>query len=364
VLTIDENIQRKAEKVLQGVVDSNNGRISAASALIMEPTTGKVWAMANYPTYDPGKYWVEKDANVFVNRVAETPYEPASVCKPFTYAAALNEGKINPDQTYYNAGYTEVGDRKMSNASGSEHLVGTLTFRKALDHSLNTGSIEVLRRMGGGDITKEARQTLYHYLHDNFGLGLNTGVEVHEAAGTIISPENEEGNAVRYANMTFGQGMNLTMLQVAAGFSSLVNGGEYYQPTIIAGTYENKEKQPVSQQLPVRRTINESTSTEMRKMLEEVRSVNGGKNDLPGYRVGVKTGTAETIDSATGAYTSKRTNASVVGYGGENVDGALPKYVVMIRLDGETLLWGAKDAIPVFTELSNYMLQYLRVEPK
>lgn len=367
VLTIDENIQREAEKVIKKAVVNHKGGISAASALVMEPTTGKIWAMANYPTYDPGVYWKEKDPNVYVNRVTETPYEPASVCKPFTYAAAINEGKLNPDATYLNTGKTEVGDRIMNNAFGTATRNGVITFRKALDYSLNTGSIEVLRKMGDGtNITKSARVTLYNYLHDSFGFGQKTGVELYEATGNIISPNDPsgEGNAVRYANMTFGQGMNLTMLQVAAGFSSLINGGNYFTPTVIAGTYENGELKPVEQKAAIRKTISSSTSTEMRKMLREVRSENGGSGDLPGYNVGMKTGTAETINPKTGQYWSGKTNAGALGYGGSNEEGALPSYVIMIRLDGETLLWGSQDAVPVFTELSNYMLRYLRIEPK
>lgn len=364
VLTIDENIQRKVEKVLEKTVSESNGGVSAASAIIMQPTTGKVWAMGNYPTYDPEEYWKESDPNIYVNRVAETPYEPASVCKPFTYATALNEGKLNPDEVYYNAGHTEVDDRDIHNASGTEHLVGNLTYRKALAYSLNTGSIDVLRKLGDGlTITKAARTTLYDYYYNHFGFGQKTGLELHEATGIVISPEEDEGNAVRYANMTFGQGLNLTMIQVAAGFSSLVNGGEYFTPTVIAGSYENEKLVPAEPKLAVRRTIAEATSAEMRKMLQETRDVNGGKNDLPGYRIGVKTGTAETLDSE-GKYTSKRTVASVIGFGGENSDDALPQYVIMVRLDGETLLWGARNAVPLFTELSNYMLQYLKIEPK
>ena len=366
VLTIDENIQRQVEKIMSNVLEKNSKRMSAVSALVMEPTTGKIRAMVNYPTYNPEKYWEQTDPNVYVNRVSETPYEPASVCKPFTYAAALNEGKLDPDSTYENTGSTKVGDRTISNAYGTATRNGVITFRKALDYSLNTGSIEVLRKMGGSsEITKEARSTLYNYLYNSFGLGHKTGVELYEADGKIISPDDPsgEGNAVRYANMTFGQGMNLTMLQVAAGFSTLVNGGEYYTPTIIEGTYENGQLKKAEQKLAVRRTISESTSKEMRKMLEEVRGENGGKNDLPGYRVGLKTGTAETLDE-NGRYTSNKTVASVVGYGGENSDNSLPRYVVMVRLDGETLLWGSLDAVPVFTEISNYLLQYLRIEPK
>jgi cell division protein FtsI/penicillin-binding protein 2 len=153
------------------------------------------------------------------------------------------------------------------------------------------------------------------------------------------------------------------MLQVAAGFSSIINGGNYYQPTVIAGSYENGSFIETEQKAAVRKTVSAGTSTEMRRMLEEVRSKNGGQNDRKGFRVGVKTGTAETLDSS-GKYTSNKTVASVLGYGSSNSDDALPQYVVMVRLDGETLLWGSQNAVPVFTEISNYMLQYLRIEPK
>ena len=361
VLTLDENVQRKVEKVLKEHVDKKSS-INTASALVLDPQSGKVLAMANYPTYNPEEYWKVTDPYLFSNRVTEQPYEPASVCKPFTYAAALNEGVIKPTDTYNNTGSTKVGDRIIHNASLSTPLYGNITFRKALDYSFNTGSIEVLRRMGGGTISKSARTTLYNYLTTQFGLGARTGIELYEATGVVISPENEEGNAVRYANMTFGQGMNLTMIQVAAGFASLINGGYYYQPTIVAGVMKNDVFIPDEPRREIRQTIKNETSSTMRSMLQEVRSVNGGKNDKKGYEVGVKTGTAETYDEK-GVYTSDKTVAGALGYGGSAAAGATPEYVIMIRLDGSTLLWGSQDAVPIFTEISNYMLEYLRIEP-
>ena len=361
VLTIDENVQRKVEKILKTRMDGNKA-ITAASAIVMNPNTGKVVAMANYPTYDPEKYYEVKDASLFTNRVVESPYEPASVCKTFTYAAAINEGAMSPTDTYYNKGYTYVDDRKMQNALTNTAL-GEITFRTALDYSFNTGSIEALRRLGGGKITKAARTKLYNYLTDNFGLGKRTGIELNDAPGIIISPEEDEGNAVRYANMTFGQGMNLTMVQVAAAFSSLVNGGDYYQPTIIAGTMKNGAFYKDENKKALRQTITEGTSDQMRSMLEEVRSKEVPRSgDRAGYKIGIKTGTSETYD-ASGKYTSDATIASVIGYGRKNLEGSMPEYVVMVRLDGSSLLWGSLDAVPVFTEISNYLLEYLRIEP-
>ena len=362
VLTLDENIQRKAEKILQTRIDGAKGAIKNGSILVMNPRNGYIWAMANYPTFNPGEYYKVSDASLFTNMTTEAAYEPASVCKPFTYAMAINEGKLDPTSTYYNYGYTKVGDRIIKNATGTERQVGTRTFYEALDHSLNTGSIEALRRIGGDDIPKSARRIMYDYLYNRFGLGHTTGVELYEATGKIYSPDEDEGNAVRYSNMTFGQGMSLTMVQVAAGFSSIINGGDYYQPTIVAGVMKDGKYVPNIEHAPIRNSVSKVTSATMRGMLQEVRSLNGGYADLRGYNIGVKTGTAETYDE-NGRYTSSRTVVGAIGFGGSAKEGALPEYVILIRIEGNTLLWGVSNAVPLFTELSNYMLQYLRIEP-
>ena len=361
VLTLDENVQRKAENEVKAIVNSSNGAVKNASVLIMNPNNGRIWAMANYPTYDPGEYYKVEDASVFTNMTTQITYEPASVCKPFTYAMAINEGKLNPLDTYYNKGYTMVGNTPVKNASGTERQVGTRTFREALDHSLNTGSIEALRKIGGENIPKSARRVMYDYLYNRFALGHKTGIEVYEEAGNIYSPDHEEGNAVRYSNMTFGQGMALTMVQVAAGFSAIINGGDYYQPTIIAGTMKDDKFVPEPERAPTHQAISPETSATMRDMLQEVRRVNSGEGDLRGYNIGVKTGTAETYDDQ-GKYTSKRTNVGAIGYGGSAKEGAMPEYVILVRMEANAALWG-RNAVPSFTELSNYMLQYLRIEP-
>ena len=162
VLTIDENVQRKVESILKNATEQKPG-ISKAAALVMNPNNGHIYAMANYPTYNPEEYWKVTDASLFTNRATESPYEPASVCKTFTYATAINEGVLEPTDTYYNTGVTEVGDRKIHNANGSTSHYGNITFTEALDYSLNTGSVEALRRIGGGQISKQARTTLYNY---------------------------------------------------------------------------------------------------------------------------------------------------------------------------------------------------------
>lgn len=362
VLTVDINIQRKIESILAERVEKN-ANVATASAVVMDPATGKVMAMANYPNFNPEEYSKVDDASIHINRVTTSLYEPASVIKPFVYAMALNENKIKLSDTYYNSGSTKVADRTIYNARRSTRNTGEITFQTAIDNSLNTGSIEVLRRVGGGDITKAARKTMYDYFVDGFGLGRKTGIEVHEEQGIIISPDEVQGNAVRYSNMTFGQGMSVTMMQVATGFCSMVNGGNYIEPTLVEGVLNDKGELVKSEpHTAIRQTISADTSAEVRKMLAEVRKYNGGQYDPEGYNIGIKTGTAETIDE-NGHYTSDKTNASALGYGGGGEEDDVPDYVIMVRLDGNSLLWGATDAVPVFTDISNYLIDYLRIAP-
>ena len=359
VLSLDENVQRATEKALASVIDGK--RITYASAVVMDPNSGRIWAMANLPGYNPEEYWKVEDASIYRNLVLEDPYESASVCKTFTYAAAIEDGVIRPSDTYINTGSTKVDDRTINNARYSTSF-GEITFQTALNASLNTGSVEVLRRMGDGNITREAREALYNAFYNWFGLGQRTGIELYEAAGTVISPAEVEGNAVRYANMTFGQGMNVTMMQVAAAFSSVINGGKYYAPSIVAGELNDSGEIKWNEATePVRQTVSEETSATMRDMLVKVRQAGAAEKDLAGYRVGVKSGTAETYDE-NGNYTSDATIASFIGFGGAD-DGSLPAYVVMVRIGGDALLWGSTDAEPAFTAISNFMLEYLKIAP-
>ena len=163
--------------------------------------------------------------------------------------------------------------------------------------------------------------------------------------------------------MSFGQGMNLTMVQVLAGFSSIVNGGEYYKPTILAGKMVNGEFVANDPSDVDHRAVSTETSATMRQMLATVReqSWNGGDDDPDGYIIGSKTGTGETLNDD-GTYTSEKTVVGVAGFGMSSREGAMPEYTILVRVDGETLLWGS-EAIKVFTRLSNYMIEYLRIQP-
>ena len=358
VLSIDRNIQSKVEQSLVAAIQKTGAK--NASALVMDPNTGKVMAMANFPTYNPAEYFKVTDAATFNNSAISGPYEPGSTVKIFTMATGIDKNVVKPNDTFVNTDFITVGDRVISNATKGK--TGTITFQTALQWSLNTGFVTIAQRLGNGSqINESARQTMYQYFHDRFRLGEPTGIELaNEASGTVISPDDDMGNEVRYSNMSFGQGMESTMIQVASGFSAAINGGNYYKPTVVDGEMkdgdfiQNKAPQPIATGI-----ISQSTSDQVREMMRVARVSGFPGADKAGYQVGGKTGTSQVIKN--GVYSSNETIGSYIGYGG----GDRPEYVIMVRVSGENKeLQGARDAMPLFTDISNWMIDYLKIQPK
>ncbi len=364
VLTLDKTLQYNVEKILER--KSKEIGFANLSAVVMDPNNGKVLVMANYPGYDPANYGNVESAAAYVNHVVEDPFEPASVCKTFTFAAATDLGVMTADKMFTNFGEITIDGWPIRNAEQGSFLLGAQTMQTAFNYSLNTGSTQALRWMGGSevDITQSAREKLYDYYYNHFGLGHYTGIELYESTGTLVEPNADMyGLASTYANMTFGQNMQTTMLQVAAGVSSVVNGGKYYTPTIIAGAMKNGEFVPNEKpQESVRQAVSAETSTAMRDMLYNTRKLwrtNG--TDKPGYYVGGKTGTAQVIKD--GKYSMDETQATYIGVGG--TEGELPQYVIMVRVWEEGKLAGGQEhALPVFNALKDYTQEYLRIKPR
>ncbi len=361
VLTIDKNIQYNVEKILEG--KSTELGVANLSAIVMDPRDGRVLAMANYPGYDPGDYGNVNSAADYINHVVEDPYEPASTCKALTFAAGLETGVFSPESTYFNAHKVTIDGWPIENASQDDAVYGAISMQTALSWSLNTGSIQVLRWLGGSDseITDLSRERLYDYYYNKFGLGRETGIELIESAGYIVEPNADVyGLASTYANMTFGQNLQVTMLQMAAALSAIVNGGNYYTPTIVAGTMRGGEFVAKATAEPERQVVSEQTSATMREMLYNVRRAFNTTLDAPGYYVGGKTGTAQAIKD--GAYSFDELVGSYLGFGG--ADGEMPEYVIMTRIwdDGSGTRNG-QEAQRAFNAISNYMIDYLKIKP-
>ena len=360
VLTIDRNIQAEVEKAL--VDGAARTGATHLSAIVMEPSTGKVLAMSNIPTYDPSKLNEVTNAEAFNNNTISNPYEPGSDIKTFTVAAGIDKGVITPESTYNNTDTIRVDDIVIGNASKGQ--TGNITIQHALNWSLNTGMVTVAERLGNGtEITRGARNIMYDYFYNRFRLGQYTGIELaNEAKGRIVSPNETEGNAVRYSNMSFGQGMDATMIQVASGFSAIINGGTYHEPSVIAGKIdENGHFVAAARKPQYPGVIKASSSVTVREMVHQARTAFYASHDRPGFYVGGKTGTSQTIEN--GKYVDNQTIGTYLGFGGEV--GKVPRYVIMVEVSGKGMnLSGGTHALPIFTDISNWMIDYLKLTPE
>jgi cell division protein FtsI (penicillin-binding protein 3) len=358
VMSLDRNIQSHTEQALADGLKRTGA--TAGSVLVMNPNNGQVLAMANLPTYNPGKYFEVEDAAAFNNGTISSPYEPGSDVKTFTMATGIDKGVVKASDTFNNTDSIKVDDRTIGNATKGH--TGNITFQTALTFSLNTGFVTVAQRLGdGSSINRSARDLMYEYFHDRFRLGQLTGIELsNEAKGILISPSDPDGNAVRYSNMSFGQGLDATMIQVGGGFSAMINGGNYFKPTILAGEMVNGEFKKDADPQPVQSgVVSASTSQQMREMMQTARASSFGRFDKSGYNIGGKTGTSQVIKN--GVYSDKETIGTYLGYGGAET----PEYVIMVSVSGDNKeLQGARDALPIFTDISNWMLDYLKIQPK
>jgi cell division protein FtsI/penicillin-binding protein 2 len=360
VMTVDRNIQAYSEKALAAGLERT--KATHGSVMVMDPQSGKVLAMANLPTYKPAEYDKVQDASAFNNGTVSVPYEPGSDVKTLTMAVGLDKGVVGPNSTFNNTDSIKVEDRTIGNATKGQ--TGNITFQTALNYSLNTGFVTVAQRLGdGNNITRSARDTIYDYFHNKFGLGELTGIEVaNEAKGTVIPPTDIDGGAVRYSNMAFGQGLDVTMVQVCAAFSTIINGGTQYQPTVIAGKIDgNLQYVPAPVKPSKAGMISTDASNTVRKMVHDARSAFYAGNDRKGYYIGGKTGTSQTLKN--GKYIDDETVGTYLGYGGDSA--ATPRYVIMVQVSGEGMnLEGNKHALPIFTDISNWIIDYMKLQPK
>ncbi len=358
-LTIDVNIQREIENVLKKATEHNGAK--SASAIVMDPHTGEVKAMANYPTFDPGKFAEIKDYSRFSNPVIDAPYETGSGMKVFSMATGLSEGAVKKGSTYLDKGAVTVDGHVIKNAAGVSGVVRTM--EDVIRGSVNTGVVHVLQQLGGGDINEKARNTLHDYYTKKFGFGSLTGIELsNEATGLITEPTTGAGDNIRYANMTFGQGLSVTMLQMSAALSSIINGGTYYQPHVVHSVSDANGREYATKPNAIRKNVvKKSVSKDIKEMMRAVIAEGSGyAANRPGYFIGGKTGTAQIPDEF-GGYKTNSFIGSLIGFGGsKKID-----YVLMVRIDEPKTggFAGSDVAGPIFAEINNWLIDYYHIPP-
>lgn len=366
VLTIDVSMQRQLEEILERGL--KRAKSESGSAIIIDPKSGAVKAMANYPSYDPAKFTEVEDPELYQNAAVSSPLEPGSIMKTLTTAAALDTGSVKPGQTYFDPGFITIDGARVENVVESSGA-GTRSLADILRLSLNTGATWLLKQMGGGELNEQGRQVWHSYMVDHYQLGSRTGIEQGppldegtEAQGIIPDPNEGFGLNIKFANTSFGQGMTATPLQMVAAVASAVNGGTYYQPTLVSGTFDEEEQ--LQKNGPVIRrndVVSNEASAELRKLMQNVVNNNNPAAVRAGYNIGGKTGTAEIANPA-GGYYEDRYNGTYVGF----VGGDEPDYVIVVRVN-EPQAPGYAGSIggrPIFADLSNMLIDNFTISRK
>lgn len=358
VLTIDVNIQRQLEEILKAGLE--HAKSESGGALILNANNGEVVAMANLPSYNPAEFKNVEDPSLFTNAIVGSPFEPGSIMKTLTMSAALDQGVIAADHTYYDPGFWKIDNETITNVVESAGS-GTRSLYDILRLSLNTGAVHMLMMMGGGEVNEQARTRWHDYMVNHYQLGKLSGIEQgYEEGGDIPNPTDGYGLNIQYANTVFGQGMTATPLQMAAALASVVNGGTYYKPHLVAEKIKNGTSELTETTIVKDNAVKPEVGPVIIGFMEQVVAYNNLAAKRAGYSVGGKTGTAQ-IPNA-GTYYTDRFNGTYMGF----VGGNKPEYVIIVRVNEPHIggYAGTKAAAPIFASLSNMLINNFNVPSK
>ncbi|TMA40110.1 MAG: PASTA domain-containing protein [Deltaproteobacteria bacterium] len=350
-LTLDAGIQEATERELQNGVAA--ARAAGGAAVVLDPATGEVLALANVPTYNPNEPgdWTDKRWRDRVrNRAITDPYEPGSTFKAVLAAAAIEERIVTPGELFFcERGRFLTGGRAIHDA----HPHGWLSFAEVIQYSSNIGASKVGERLG--------RERYHRYLRA-FGFGARTGIELPGETPGIMRPV-ASWSQIDLATLSFGQGVSVTPLQMAAAFAAIANGGTLLRPFVVKrivapGGELVFENEPTA----VRRVVSVGSARTTTGLLRRVVEQEGGtgtKARLEDFAVAGKTGTAQKVDPTTGGYSSKRIG-SFVGF----VPADEPRAVILVMIDEPgTSSYGGVVAAPVFRAIAAAVLKRLGVQP-
>lgn len=349
VLTIDENIQHQAEEILrdnQEKLEYKDGQI-----IVYEPDTGRILAAASFPSFNPNRYF-DYELSVFVNPFCQKLFEPGSVFKPITLAAAIEEGKISPQTTYVDEGFIKIGGITVYNYDHRSY--GKKTMTQVLEKSINTGVIFAQQQI--------SHDVFLDYIK-RFGFFEKTGVDI-QAESASQNEELKKGYEINFVTASFGQGIEMTPLQFVRAFSVFANGGKLIKPHFV-----DKIIKPDGTEIKIKseiqddHVISQKTASQITKMLVSVTENGFGKRArIEGYYIAGKTGTAQVPLSSLGI--DKR------GYSNETIQTFIgfapafnPKFLILVKLNNPKTRTAEYSAAPLFKELAEYIIDYYQIPP-
>lgn len=343
-LNVDASVQFILEKSLKAGMEKYGAK--AASAVVMDPATGGILALASFPSYDPANYF-DYPKEFYKNSVVADQYEPGSTFKVLVMASALNEDLVKPDTHCDNcSGPVSLGGfiiRTWNNQYRPDN-----TMKDVIVHSDNTGMVFTARKLG--------MDKFYSYIQ-NFGFGEPTGIDLQDESSPEIRPKNS-WKEIDLATASFGQGIAVTPIQMVRAVAAIANGGNLMEPHLVkeikdeSGSFEIKPK-------IIRQVIKSSTAQLMKEMM--VSAVEEGEAKvfrIKGFRIAGKTGTAQI--PVAGHYDSTKTIASFVGFAPADN----PKFVMLVRFDEpSSSIFGSETAAPTFFNIARQLFLYYKIAP-
>lgn len=347
-LTIDSTIQFMVEQELDRAMAENNP--DSITAIVMDPKTGEILAMASRPSYNPNRFWEYPQEN-WKNRAVSFIYEPGSTFKAVIAGAALQEGIVTPNQVFFDPGYVMVSGRRIQNWSNESY--GAVTFTDIVKKSLNTGFAQVGLSLGA--------EKMMHYTRV-FGFGERTGIDLPgEEEGILFNADDMRDSDI--ATTAIGQSIAVTPLQLVTAMAAIANGGTLMHPYIVR-EIRNPDGSIYEERAPreIRRVLEPTVDRTLIGLLEQVVASGGGKKaGVKGYRIAGKTGTAQKIRRETAGYLEGRYIASFCGFA--PVEDPIFTVLVMIDDPRGGDFYGGQIAAPVASRIFTQLLRYAHVEP-
>ncbi|MFQ5803110.1 MAG: peptidoglycan D,D-transpeptidase FtsI family protein [Candidatus Methylomirabilales bacterium] len=344
-LTIDEVIQHVAERELDAAIRRSGAR--SGTVIVVDPGTGEILALANLPSYNLNTYGSSRPA-FRRNRALTDPYEPGSAFKLILAAAALEEGLVRPGDFFHG----EDGFIKVAGVKIRDHeKYGWMTFRDVVAFSSNVGAVKVGMKVG--------KDLFYTYI-TSFGFGLPTQVDLPgENSGLVRQPRR--WSRLSIGAVSIGHEISATPIQLITAVAAVANGGYLMRPHVVKAVRDPDGRMNEIQPFPVRRVISPGTARTLGSMLTEVvQRGTGQAAAIPGTAVAGKTGTAQKFDQDTGRYSRTKVVASFIGY----VPAGDPRLAILVLIDEpQRFTWGGSVAAPVFREIAQEVLGYLKISP-
>jgi len=353
ILSIDNNIQFFSENLLKSAKEEFN--IESGQIIVMDPLSGKVLAIAGTPSFNPNSYSRESDLSIFQNEAIQIAFEPGSSFKPFTMAAAFDKGVLTADTTYVDDGNLRIGGYPITNYD--KKIWGERTMQEVLEKSINTGAVFAERQVGNAFFLEYLRR---------FGFFQKTGIDLQ---GEVVSGNKEfnEGRDISFATAAFGQGIEITPIQLVRAFSAFANGGKLIKPSVVEKiiNWDGKEKETDSEEgtNDAEQIISQNTAAQITSMLVNVVEKGTAKRaKIPGYYIAGKTGTAQVAYPALGIQKSgysEQTIQTFVGF----APAFDPQFIALVKLNNPNVRTAEISAVPIFKDLAKYIIDYMQIPP-